>query len=196
MKLQKNECLRSVPGMGKVLTSIFGTALLIVTFISYYGSDWKSQYSKICESKIKIECPSSSVEYWFTVIVMVVVWGDFLSLVSYLWRETTSSIRLWSDLIYQFVVGIILIIAASFYINSAKEIEQLDLALVLNGTETELNLRINEKIAAGGMSIIQGLLYFILISFMTCALHCECLKKWRIPFLSEAEEPKDESEPL
>ncbi|CAL8140242.1 unnamed protein product [Orchesella dallaii] len=192
MKLQKRECLRSVPGMGKIVTSIFGMALLIVTFISYYGSDWKSEYSKICESEIKIKCPSSSVEYWFTIIVTAVVAGDLISLVSYLWRKTTSSFRLWADLIFQFVVGIILMMAASFYISSANEIEQIDLAQVYNGTETELNLRINEKIAAGEMSIIQGLLYFILISFMTCTLHCECLKRWKIPLLSDAEEPESE----
>ncbi|ODM90661.1 hypothetical protein Ocin01_16024 [Orchesella cincta] len=157
--------IRTHSGKGKLAIIVLGIIVLIVGLLSHYESHWRKLYNRPNDEmrERKKDVPRLSIEEYYVAMIIIFLILSLVSIVgSFVIGMSKGRVKL-IDFGYHILAALLLLIAGSLYISSAKKIGVLELEWD-NGDPMILLLGL--KYFAGSLTIIQTILYCVVAIFI------------------------------
>ncbi|ODM88874.1 hypothetical protein Ocin01_17806 [Orchesella cincta] len=155
----------------KIISVILGIIIVALGLFSHLDSDWRiaNQREDPCQQSYLFVynrssdwCPHISLEWYFVGINIICLITSLFSVCFSTQIEKPSHVVKRLDILYHWVAVLLLLLAGILYIASALQV----LSLRLHAGRREMKMRTTEKVVAGGLTIVQAVVYGTIATFL------------------------------
>ncbi|ODM90658.1 hypothetical protein Ocin01_16022 [Orchesella cincta] len=160
--------IRTYSGIGKIVIIIFGIAVLVIGCLSHYESEWRKIYKDPYVSKWRedgYDIPQPSIEEYYVAMIIFSLTLSLINIIGTLIVDVTKGRIKLVDFVSHILVAVLLLIAGSLYVSSAKRLEKHGKDFRWDD-QSEIKLLLGYKLVAGSLVIVQAVLYGVVAFFI------------------------------